>query len=293
VIRICGAIEIGLVARDARSGVGQVICATRAEASVVTLLTLQRGMCSVQRETSAGMVEGCTSPIRGGVALLTNSRESSLHMVRTGRAVEIGLMAGHARSGIGQVIRPTRAECRVVALCALQRSVGAVKREAGRGVIESGSGPAGGVVALRAILREARLHVIRVGRAVEVRLMAGNASRAVRQIVSTGRTECRVVALCALQRHVGAGQREACGRVIESGTGPGGRVMALRAVLREAGLYVIRVACVIEVRLMAGNASRASKAIRAGRAEGRVMALRALQGDVRSSQREARRRVIE
>jgi len=214
VIRICGAIEIGLVARDARSGVGQVICATRAEASVVTLLTLQRGMCSVQRETSAGMVEGCTSPIRGGVALLTNSRESSLHMVRTGRAVEIGLMAGHARSGIGQVIRPTRAECRVVALCALQRSVGAVKREAG-------------------------------------------------------------------------------GRVIESGTGPAGRVMALRAVLREAGLYVIRVACVIEVRLMAGNASRASKAIRAGRAEGRVMALRALQGDVRSSQREARRRVIE
>jgi len=205
VIRIRRAIEIGLVACDARSGVGQVICPARAEGSVVTLLTLQRGMRSVQRETSAGMVEGCTSPIRGGVALLARSRESSLHMVRTGRAIEIGLMALNATSGIGQVIGATRAERRIVALGALQRSVGAVKRETSRGVIEGGAGPTGGVVALRAILREARLHMIRVGCAVEVRLMAGNASRAVRQIVSTGRAEGRVVALRALQRRVRAG----------------------------------------------------------------------------------------
>jgi len=81
--------------------------------------------------------------------------------------------------------------------------------------------------------------------------------------------------------------------VIEGGSGPAGGVVALRAILREARLHVIRVRCAIEVRLMAGNASRASKAIRAGRAEGRVVALRALQGDVRAGQREARRGMIE
>ena len=70
--------------------------------------------------------------------------------------------------------------------------------------------------------------------------------------------------------------------MVERGTGPSGRVMALRAILREAGLHVIRVRGAVEVRLVAGDATRAGQAICTGRAERRVMALTALQGDVRA-----------
>lgn len=232
------------------------------------------------------MVKRAAGPVGGVVALLAQGRKARLSVVRVCSVVEISLVAGHARRGVGQVICPARAECRVVALGALERSVGSVERETGGRVIKRRARPGGGVVAQRAILRETRLHVIRSRGAVEVCLMARVASRAARQIVSTGRTECRVVALRALQRHVSAGQREAGGRVIKRGTGPAGRVVALGAGLREARLHVIRVARIIEVRLVAGDASRAGQAVGAGRAEGCVVALNALQRDVRASQGE-------
>ena len=72
------------------------------------------------------------------------------------------------------------------------------------------------------------------------------------------------------------GEGKAGGRVIESGAGPAGGGVTLGAVLREAGLNVIRIAGIMEVRLVAGDASRAGQVIGAGRAEGRVVALRAL-----------------
>src|SRR5579871_767142 len=112
-------------------------------------------------------------------------------------------------------------------------------------------------MALCASLRKAGLDVIRVRGAVEVRLVAGVASRAVRQVISAGRTEGRVVALRTLQGDVCAGQRETRSRVIESGAGPTRRVVALRASLREAGLDVIRVRGAVEVCLVAGVAGRA------------------------------------
>ena len=232
------------------------------------------------------MVKRAAGPVGGVVALLAQCWKARLHVVRVRGVVEIGLVAGHARRGVGQIVGPARTERRAVTLCALQRSVGSVQRKTRSGVIKRRARPGSGVVAQRASLREARLHVIRSRGAVEVGLVAGVARRAVRQVVSAGRAEGRVVALRALQRHVSAGQCESRGRVIERGTGPAGRVVALRAGLREAGLHVIRVARIIEVRLVAGDASRAGQAVGTGRAEGCVVALIALQRDVRARQRE-------
>ena len=238
------------------------------------------------------MVEVGTRPVRRAVALLARSGESSLHVVRAGRPIEIGLVTGDTGCRVGQAVRARRTEGRVVALRALQRSVSSVQRKTGTGVIKRRTRPGSGVVALRASLREARLHVIRVACVVEVRLVAGVARRAVRQVVSAGRAERRVMTLRALQGDVSAGQCETGGRVIESGTGPAGGVVALRAVLREAGLYVIRIACVIEVRLVAGDASSAGQAVGTGRAESRVVALITLQRDVRAGQCEPSRGVV-
>jgi len=292
VVRACRSVEIRLMALNARGGIRQVVRAGRAEGRVVALRALQGYVRTRQGETSGGVVERAACPIRRVVALLTCRREARLHVIRIGRAIEIGLVALHALRVVGQIVGPTGAEGRVVALRALQRGVRARQRESSGRVIESGAGPTGRVVALRAVLREAGLYVIRSRGAVEVRLVAGVASRAVRQVVCARRTEGRVVALRALQRHVSAGQRESSGRVIESGTGPAGRVMALRAVLREAGLYVIRVACVIEIRLMASDASRAGQAVGAGRTERRVVTLIALQRHVSAGQREAGRGMV-
>src|ERR1700747_3542125 len=193
--------------------VRQIVSTGRAERSVVTLCALQRGVRAGQREAGGRVIESGTGPARGVVTLGAILRESRLDVIRSRRASEVFLMAGVAGRGVRQIVRTGRAERSVVTLCALQRGVRAGQREAGGRVIESGTGPARGVVTLGAILREARLDVIRSRRASEVFLMAGVAGRAVRQIVSTGRAERSVGALGALQRGVPAGQREGGVRV--------------------------------------------------------------------------------
>ena len=65
------------------------------------------------------MIKGRATPVGGRVALIARSREARLYVVGIRRAIEIGLMALHARSRVGQVIGPARAERGVVALCAL------------------------------------------------------------------------------------------------------------------------------------------------------------------------------
>ena len=98
-------------------------------------------------------------------------------------------------------------------------------------MIERAAGPVRCVVALLARGRESRLDMIRIGRAIEVRLVTGDALRVVGQVICPGRTEGRIVALRTLQRRMRARQREAGGRVIESGTIPTGGVVALGAIL--------------------------------------------------------------
>ena len=207
-----------------------------------------------QGKSGRRVIEGRTLPTGGAVALLTGLRESGLHVIGIGRALEIGQVALHARSA-GKAVGATRAECRVMALRALQRSMRAGQHEPGRVVIESRAVPVRGAVALFASLREPGLHVIGIGRALEIGHVALHACRAA-EAIGAARTECRVMALRALQCGVRPVQRESRRRVIKAGPRPCRRAVALLASLREPRLYVIRSGGLLEIRQMAAHASR-------------------------------------
>ena len=257
----------------------------------MALGALQRRVRTSQRESSGRVIEGSITPVGGGMALIASLRESRLHMVWIRGAFVIRQVALHA-SPAGETVGTARAERRVVTLRALQRSMRPGQRESGRVVIERRTQPVGGRVALIARRRESGLHVIRIGRPVVIRLMALHTSPAAKA-VSSARAERRVVALCALQRRVGAGQREARRSVVEDSAQPIGGAVALFAGLREPGLHVIRIGRALEIGQMALHARSAGKAVGATRTEGRVVALRALQRGVRPGKRKSSSVVIE
>ena len=130
-------------------------------------------------------------------------------------------------------------------------------------------------MALRAGLREAGLHVVGLGGALEVFQVATDAGS-----VGAGQVVIVVdVTLHALHGRVRSRQRETRRRVIESCVIPAGRVVALGTGLREAGLYVVRLGGALEIFQVATDAG----GIGAGQAVVAVhMALRALHGRVRS-----------
>ena len=145
-IRIGGAVKVRLVAADA-CGVcaGQIV--------IVVYVALRAGNCRMrpsQRETGRRVIECCSRPRCGGVALLTRLRESRCHVVRIRRSLEVLQVTTDAsRIGAGQVVVAIH-----VALRALQRRVSAGQRETGRRVIERRVIPRSSVVALLAGLRE-------------------------------------------------------------------------------------------------------------------------------------------
>ena len=248
-------------------------------------------MRSGQGKSGRRMIERRAVPVGGRVALLTSLGEARLHVIRIGRALEIGQVALHT-SPARETVRAARTEGGVVALRALQGNVCPRQRESGGGVIKAAAGPVRRVMALLAGLREPRLHVIRIGRALEIRQVALHTS-STREAVRATRAECRVMALRALQRSMRPGQGKSGRRVIESRTLPGGRAVALLAGLRESGLHVIRIGRALEIGQVALHTSSTREAVRATRAECRVMTLRALQRSMRPGQREPGRAVIE
>jgi hypothetical protein len=107
-------------------------------------------------------------------------------------------------------------------------------------------------MALRAVLRESRTHVIGIRGALEVFQMAAHASR-----VGAGQVVVAVhVALRALHGRVRSRQRKARGRVIESRTVPRSRGVALLASGRETGLHVIGIRGALEILQVARTAIR-------------------------------------
>jgi len=278
VIGIRRTVVVRLMASDARGvGAGQIVIPVH-----VALLALQRRVRAREREAGGRVVKRGVAPRSRRVALLAGGREAGLHVIGIRRAVEVGLMAGDAsRVGAGQIVIAVH-----VALLALHRRVRAGQREAGGRVIERRGAPRRGVVALLAGGGEAGLHVVRIRRFVEIRLMAGHAS-----CIGAGQVVVVVdVALLALHRRVRTGQREARCRMVKGSARPRRGVVALLARGGEPRLHVVGVGRIVEVRLMAGNASR----VGAGQIVVVVnVALRALQRGVRAGQREAGRRVIE
>ena len=222
-----------------------------------------------EREGRVVVIEGRARPVRRAVARIAGRREAGACVRRRIGVVVIRLMARDARRiGRRQAVIAVH-----VASGARHRAVETGQREAGRRVIERPVTPIRGRVALVACVREARLRVVRIGRAVVVRHVALSAC-------ATGQAVVIVyVALSALQRSVRARKSETSRCVIEGRRGPIGRAMARLAGLRESSRRVRRIIRAIEIRQVAADASR----VRAGQVVIAIhVALRALQGRVRA-----------
>ena len=243
VVGVGRALEILQVAAHA-----SCICAGQAVVVVhVALHALHGCVRAGQRESRRRMVKTRARPRSRVVALRAGLREPGLHVVRLRRALEVFQVATDAsRVGTSQVVVPIH-----VALSALRGRVRPGQGEPGGRVVEIRAHPRGGVVALRAGLREPGLHVVRVGRALEILQVAAHAS-----CICAGQAVVVVgVALDALNAAMRTRQRETGGRVIESRARPRGGVVALRAGLREPGLHVIRLRRALEILQVAAHAS--------------------------------------
>lgn len=276
VVRVRSVIEVGLMAGHTRGvSAGQVVVAID-----VALRTLQRRVCSGQREASSGVIKARVAPIRSAMALLASLGKVGLGVIRLGRTFVIVQMAGHAGSA-GQVVVVVD-----VTLCTRQRRVCSRKRKAGVVVVERRIGPGNRVVTLIAGLRETLLHVARVVRVVEVCQVATDAWG-----IGAGQSVVVVhVTLRTKDLGMRPSERPASCRVIERCAGPGRSVMALLASGREAHLGVRRAVGPVEVVLVATDALR----VRAGQVVVVVhVTLRTLNSGVRAGERETSCRVVE
>ena len=242
VIGIRSALEIFQVAAHAcRVGAGQIVVPIH-----MALRALQRGMRPRQRESGGGMIEIRTHPRRGVVTLGASLGEAGLHVIWSGRALEILQVAADTRRiRTGQVVIVIH-----MALGALHCGMGAGQREAGGGVIKRRARPGGRAVALLASLRESGRNVVRIRRSLEILEMTTDAGG-----VRAGQIVVAIhVALGALHAGVCASQREAGGRMVKIGTHPRRCVVTLGASLGKAGLHVIWGRGALEVLQVATDA---------------------------------------
>lgn len=260
VIRIGRAAIVHLVASVTIRGQGRVVVVH------VTTGACDRGVRPGQRERSVVMVERRRHPGRGAVAHVTLLRESDRYVVRVGCTLEICQVTRYARC-IGQAIISVG-----VALTALQRRMGPGQRKAGGGVVERCRGPGGCVVTDLALLRESRRHVVRIGRAPVVRLVASVTSGGQSGVVAVHMTTRTG------DRGVRTRQRERRAVVVERRRHPGRRAVAHLTLLRESDGYVVWIVGPLEVLQVARHARGGRQVVVAVH-----MALSALHRDVRSS----------
>jgi hypothetical protein len=112
-------------------------------------------------------------------------------------------------------------------------------------MIECCTAPVGCRVTLRAIVAEVPCHMIRVCCLLELRRVALIAIRVMQLVVPVYVT--RLARCC----NVSTCQREKRRVMIECCTAPVGCRVALRAIVAEVPRYVVRVSCLLELRLMA------------------------------------------
>jgi len=212
-----------LVARVAQRAVQRIVVVHMA----VGTLPWWHRVRARQREASGGVIKLAVRPLHGVMTLLARGGEAGVRH-RRGRVVVVGLMTPDTscrQSGVVIVGMAVRAGSRRHGMRSGQRERSVV-------VVEGRIRPEDRVVAQLACRRESRVRHGR-GRIVEIRLMAGDAQRAIQRVVIVD------VAVDALPwRHrVRPGQGEASGGVVERGVGPLHGVMALLARGREAGVW--------------------------------------------------------
>lgn len=197
VIGIRRGIEVGQVTGDAGRIEPRIFSAGMAARAV------QRNVRAGQREQRARMVEFRAQPLHRRMANGAVGRKSGRDVIRIGRFLKGGQMA---RIAILRRARVFPGEMTTAAACGNMR---ARKRENSEAVVEGCRDPRRGGVARGAGLRQAGRLVIRVGGAVVVVEMAGDA-RGVEAGISSAD-----VARRARLRDVRTGQREASERMIE------------------------------------------------------------------------------
>jgi len=224
------------------------------------------------------VIKGGRLPSRSRVAQFAGLRESSRHVVRICRSLEIRQVAGNARR-TGDVVV---AKFCVVAIRALPRRNGvrAGQNKVHHRVIESGRGPGHRGMALRAVRREVGRDVIRVRGALEIFEVAGNTGGAGEVVVIVD------VAIHALARRhcMATGQRKSCRRVIELRIQPVVCRMAGFAGSRKFAGDMVGIGGPSEVRRVAGIALRGHRLKLAVRHS--LVAGIAVHGRVRAGQRE-------
>ena len=234
-------VEIRLVARDAERAAELVVIVDVA----IRARSRRNGMRSRQRKAGLRMVELSIRPLHRVMALFAGGREPCVRH-RTGRIVEIGLVAADACSGQGGVVVVD------VAVRAGSRRNGMRSRQRERRVvvIEGRIRPLNRVVAQFAGGREARMWH-RTGGISKVLLVASNAERAVQLVVVVD------MAIRARSRRNGmrTRQREPGLRMIELGIRPLHCVVTLFAGGRESCVRH-RTGRIVEIVLVARNASR-------------------------------------
>lgn len=167
-------------------------------AAHVALGTLHGGVCTRKWKCRLGVVKLSIAPGRRVMALHARLRNPCHGVVRIGRLLKVGQMAGNALRGQSGKLAAG------MALRALRVHVRARQRELRHGVVvKLCVQPARGAVAGGALLRKARSLVVRVLCAVEVRQVAAHA-------VGAGGGEIIVgMARRALQPGMRAGKRKA------------------------------------------------------------------------------------
>ena len=187
-------------------------------------------MSAGQGERRSRMVEFRAGPLRRRMAERAILGEACTRVVGGGRAVVIDQVAG------GAILRGARIPSVDMTLLAGSIDVGTRQRELGqRIVVEFCTAPSDGAVARGAGSREAGVHMVRVGRAIEVGDVAGGAVFRRPGIAAID------VALLAGRVNVSAGQRELRLGVIELCPAPRRSGMARNTSGREAGGHVVGV----------------------------------------------------
>lgn len=188
------------------------------------------------------VIEIRARPLSRVVANRTVLGKTRRWVIRVFGAIKIGLVAGHA----GRVERGELIVC--MARLTSDRYMRPGQHKLGLVVIEFSSRPLCGCMTGLAVLGEACRDVVRIFRTVPIRQMAGDA-RACQAGVNVV-----FMAHVAHHGHMRARQRIlGRGIMVESRVGPGGRAVADRAILREAGRKVVRILCSVEIGLMAGE----------------------------------------
>jgi hypothetical protein len=161
------------------------------------------GVFAGERERSGAVIEYGSGPLRRAVTGLAGLRESCRDVIRIGRRLELGEVAGDAGRRQRRVL-PVK-----VAAGASGCGVLAGQGESRGAVVERRSGPLSRAVTQRTILREARGRVIRVGR----RLIQWQVARGTRG--SEPRKLTTHVTAGASGRRMFSGERETGTRMIE------------------------------------------------------------------------------